>query len=213
MVRPGTAVSRAIVLGCCIVGAACADASREPAGPQASGPGSVTGSVTRHKTGAGVPDLVAVVQSHGRVRGVTVTDGAGRFAFSGLASGAYTVRLTARDLAGLDNRYDVLEPDSAVVVVDGSSPDLVFTVLGLIPPRITGDLLCAGVAAAGAQVRVAGGRTDTVVTANEQGKYAALDLEPGTYAVLPIAAPCELSPTYRVVELRPGQAGDADFTG
>lgn len=213
MVRSGTPLGRALALLCCVASAACADASREPVGPQASGPGSVTGTVTRHKTGTGVPDLVAVVQSHGRIRGVAVTDDAGRFAFSGLPSGAYTVRLTARDIAGLDSRYDVLEPDSAVVVIDGGSPDLVFTVLGLIPPRITGDILCAGVAAAGAQVRVAGGGTDTVVVTNEQGKYAALDLAPGTYAVLPVAAPCELSPAYRVVELRPGQAGDADFSG
>lgn len=213
MVRPGTSVRRAIGVLCCVVSAACADESGEPAGPPASGSGTVTGSVTRHKTGVGVPDLVAVVQSQGRIRDVTVTDDAGRFAFSGLPSGAYTVHLTGRDLAGLDNRYNVLEPDSAVVVVGGGPPDVVFTVLGLIPPRITGDIVCAGVAAAGAQVRVVGGGTDTVVVANAQGRYAALDLEPGTYAVLPVAAPCEVSPAYRVVELRPGQAGDVDFTG
>jgi hypothetical protein len=84
-------------------------------------------------------------------------------------------------------------------------------VVGLVPPRITGRVTCGGAGAEGVRVRVVGGSSDVTATADAAGLWSALELEPGSYAVLPSGAPCALSPAYRVVELRPGQLAEADF--
>jgi hypothetical protein len=86
-------------------------------------------------------------------------------------------------------------------------------VVALIPPRITGDVFCAGTPVDGARVRVVGGAADVTSLTNAQGKYGALDLLPGHYAVFPVDAPCAVTPLYHALELRPGQSGRADFGG
>jgi hypothetical protein len=182
-----------------------------PAGPE---PGSdvIAGSVTRQKTGVGVRDVVAVLIGGGRVVMTTHTDADGRFAFGSIDPGEYTVRLTGLDIAGLDSRFDVLEPESRLAQ-SPSAEDLVFAVVGLVAPRVTGELRCGGAPIGGASVRVIGGSSDRTATTDALGRYAVLDLEPGNYAVIPVAAPCPVSPSFRAIELRPGQSGEADFEG
>lgn len=200
----------ALLLGLAPSGACSGDDG--PSGP-ASGPGTIAGTVTRQKTGLGVPDIVAVLMHDGAIAATTHTDEAGRFRFPGLATGSYTVRLTGYDIAGLDARFDVVEPESRSMTVPDAGGDLVFTVVGVVAPRINGGIECGGLPAGGAQVRVIGGRTDTTVTANAVGRYALLDLDPGRYAVIPVGAPCAVEPKFHALELRPGQSGDADFAG
>lgn len=184
----------------------------EPASPEAER-GNLAGVVTRHKTGAGMPGIVVVLRADSNVIATTHTDADGRFDFGGLEAGAYEVRLTGLDLAGLDVRFDAVEPAQRDVTIAGNVEELVFTILTLVPPRITGEVFCNGVPVDGARMRVIGGTTDVIVTTSAQGKYGALDLTPGNYAVIPIDAPCAISPAFHTIELRPGQSGEADFSG
>jgi hypothetical protein len=184
----------------------------EPTSPDVQG-GNLAGVVTRHKTGTGVPGIVVVLLADSSVIATTHTDGTGRFDFGRLDAGPYQVRLTGLDLAGLDVRFDTVEPEHRNVSVSGGREELVFTILTLVPPRITGDVFCAGTPVEGVRMRVVGGATDVVVTTSAQGKYGALDLTPGNYAIIPIDTPCTMAPAFHTIELRPGQSGEADFSG
>jgi hypothetical protein len=86
-------------------------------------------------------------------------------------------------------------------------------VVGVLAPRVTGAVTCGGAPATGARVRVIGGSTDTTAVADAVGRYTLLDLEPGRYAVIAVDAPCDVSPAFHALDLRPGQAGNADFGG
>lgn len=183
-----------------------------PSGP-ASGSGAVAGTVTRQKTGLGVPNVVAVLVHDGAVIATAHTDAAGQFHFAGIGAGSYTVRLTGYDIAGLDARFDVVEPEARSMTVPDAAGDLVFTVVGVVAPRISGTIQCGSLPAAGATVRVIGGNTDTTLTVNTVGRFSLLDLDPGIYAVIPVTAPCALTPQFRALDLRPGQSGDAEFEG
>jgi hypothetical protein len=184
----------------------------EPAGPGA-GSAAIAGTVTRQKTGVGVPGLVAVLIRDGQVVATSHTDAGGSFGFGSVAAGGYTVRLTGYDIAGLDPRFDVLEPQSQSMLVPDGDGAMVFTVVGVLAPRVTGAVTCGGGPAAGARVRVIGGSTDTTVVADAVGRYALLDLEPGRYAVIAVEVPCDASPDFHALDLLPGQAGNADFDG
>lgn len=192
--------------------AGCTDGDRDPVGPGGAGNGVVTGTVTRHKTGDGVPNVIAALVSSSGVAATAHTDAAGRFEMTGIAPGTYTLQMAGHTIAGLDTRFEIMEPQSRDVTVDGSSPDFVFTVVGLVPPRITGEVFCGAAPVAGARIRVIGGDADVTVVTNEQGKFGALDLMPGYYAVIPVEAPCQLTPSYRAIQLRAGQSADADFS-
>ena len=190
---------------------ACADGAGPDGRPDGSG--DVTGVVTVHKTGDGLPDVIVALVSPAGVLASTHTDAMGRFAFTDVPPGSHIVHLTGLELAGLDARIQAIEPPAHEIAVSGEPVDLVFTVLTLIAPRITGAVSCGGLPVAGALVRVAGGQTDVTLATDAQGRFAALDLAAGTYAVLPVAVPCAVSPAYEVVELRQGQAGSAHFAG
>ena len=192
--------------------AGCTDSERDPVGPGGTGKGVVTGTITRQKTGAGVPNVIAALVSTSGVAATAHTDAAGRFELTGIVPGTYTLRTAGHAIAGLDTRFEVMEPTARDVTIDGSGADLVFTVVGLVPPRITGEVFCSAAPVAGALIRVIGGDADVTVVTNEQGKFGALDLMPGHYTVIPVEAPCELTPAYRVVQLRAGQSADADFS-
>ena len=180
------------------------------------GPGNnaaMAGSVTRQKTGAGVPGVVVALLANDELTATTHTDAAGQFDFGRVGAGTYTVRITGFEIAGIDPRFDAPEPSSRIVTVGQGSSDLVFTIVGLVPPRITGEVRCGGSAVEGARVRVIGGEADVTVVTNALGRYAALNLMPGHYAVIPIESPCVTMPSHHAVELLPGQSGQADFVG
>lgn len=192
--------------------AGCDDAS-DAVGPGPVGEGQVTGVVARQKTAEGVPGVVMALLRGGGVRQVTVTGADGTFAFQGLEAGTWRVRPAATELAGLDGRYDAMEPVEHEVTLGSEPVDLVFAVVGLVPPRITGRVTCGGAGDPGAVIRVVGGATDASTVADASGLYSVLELDPGIYAVLAQGAACELSPAFQVVELRAGQLGEAHFQG
>ena len=207
---PRSFVRLLCVLFAALLPVSCGD--DEPASPDVHG-GNLAGVVTRHKTGTGLPGIVVVLLADSAVIATTHTDATGRFDFGRLEAGSYQVRLAGLALAGLDVRFDTVEPAHRDVSVAGGSEELVFTILTLVPPRITGDVFCAGTPVEGVRMRVVGGATDVVVTTNAQGKYGALDLTPGNYAIIPIDTPCTMAPAFHTIELRPGQSGEADFNG
>lgn len=178
-----------------------------------TGAGDVRGVVARQKTAAGVPGVPVALLRGGDVRRVTLTDSEGTFSFEGVEGGSWRVRPVATGLAGLDARFDAVEPIEWEITVDASPVDLVFAVVGLLPPRITGRVTCGGTGVAGARVRVVGGAADVVASTDASGLYSVLDLYPGSYAVWASDAPCALNPTHRVVELRQGQLAEAHFEG
>lgn len=192
--------------------AGCDDGS-DAVGPASAGEGQVRGVVARQKTAQGVPGVPVALLRSGTVRQVTVTGADGAFAFDGLDGGGWTVRPAATELAGLDVRYDAMEPPEHAVTVGGEPVELVFAVVGLVPPRITGRVTCGGSGDPGATLRVVGGATDVTTSPDATGLYSVLELDPGHYAVLVQGAACTVSPAYRVVELRPGQLAEADFQG
>ena len=200
------------LLLCALILAGCDDGGggMEPG----AGPGSITGTVARQKTAEGVPGaVVALLGDDGGVLETAITDGNGRFSFQGLAQGEYQVRLVAPELAGLDPLFDALEPPSWEVELTADPVDLVFAVVGLVPARITGTIVCGGAAAAGGEVRVVGGETDATAASDAAGIFTVLDLLPGTYAVIPLSPPCVVDPPFVAATVRPGQFVDLSFGG
>ena len=181
--------------------------------PNAQRPGDVTGTVTRHKTGAGVPGVTLVLMDEGGVAATSHTDALGRFAFEGHAPGEYAVRLVGLELAGLDPRFEEPEPQQYDFTVEDAPVDLVFTILTLVPSRVTGTVTCGGAGVANASVRVVGGATDMTVTTNGQGQFAALELTAGNFTVFAEDTPCVLTPPYQVVNLRRAQAAVVELEG
>ncbi len=182
--------------------------------PGGSGPGSVEGVVARHKTGEGVPGVVIAALYQDQVVATTHAGLDGSWSIPGLSAGSYRIAATGTDLAGLDIRYDAMEPpEYEVEVVPGDPESLVFAVVGLIPTRVTGEVTCGGVPQAGARVRVIGGSSDVTSTTDSQGRFSALELYPGSYAVLPVDVPCAVTPTFHAMDLRQGEFGEADFAG
>lgn len=194
--------------------AACGD--DDPAGNDGSGSGpGIQGTVSRQKTGEGVAGVTLAVARGGQVVDATATGPDGTFALAGLADGSYQVVPVGLELAGLDPRFDVMEPGvDTAVVSGGTSQDLVFAVVGLVPARITGEVTCGGTPSAGATVRVAGGRdVDETVMLDAVGRYAVLELLAGVYAVVAESPDCDPDPSVVIVELRPGEFARVDFAG
>ena len=201
----GAAAAMALSLGC-----------RDSTGASAhgGGVGAVHGSVTSAKTSLGVPGLVVAIVHEGRVHGVSATDSDGAFRFASVPAGASEVRVTGFELAGLTERLTTLEPSKFDIHLDdGQSLDLFFAAVGLVPPRVVGLVRCGGVPVQGAQVRLVGGATDTVVVSNAQGKYAVTDLDPGHYAVVVVDAPCTVGPRFGTAHVLAGQLATVDFDG
>jgi hypothetical protein len=200
------------LLACCLFGSACREST--PTEPQA---GSLTlqGSVTSSKTAEGVANLVVALMDGGSVVAAVPTDTAGAFTFRNVADGSYTVRVTGTELAGVDTRFTAFDPVETPVTMGGSAaPSQVFiAAVGLIPPRVTGFVSCAGAPAEGARIRVIGGATDVVVTTSAQGRYAATSLDAGHYAVIVESAPCTVTPSWRAASLQAGQLVVLDFAG
>lgn len=192
----------------------CGDDASPSGGDPGTEPG-ITGVVARQKTGAGVPGVTLTILAAGEPVTSAVSGPDGSFDTGRLEDGSYVVVPVGLELAGLDPRFDVMEPvQDTVNVESGKAPALVFAVVGIVPARITGEVTCAGAPDPGATIRVAGGGgTDRTVTADALGRYGALDLLPGIYTVLPAAASCTLSPAYEVLDLRPGEFGRVDFAG
>lgn len=181
--------------------------------PSDVGDGVIGGSVTSAKTSAGVSDLVVVLVRDGRVVRATPTDSAGEFEFSAIDRGTYVVRITGMELSGISPRHTAFTPAEDTVAVDRLPVQLFFAAVGLIPPRIVGDVRCGGVPTPNARVRVIGGSTDVTVVTNAQGRYGATDLDPGHYAVIVTEVPCGVQPAFGAVFVQPGQALEVDFDG
>ncbi len=211
--RSRRTVGGALVVAMAFIVIACSDSgATDP--PGGSGPGSVDGVVARNKTGEGVPGVVIAALYDDQVVATTHSAADGTWAIQGLSPGSYRIAATGTELAGLDLRYDALEPlEHEVDVVAGDPESLVFAVVGLIPTRITGEVTCGGTPQVGATIRVIGGSSDVTAITDSQGRFAALDLYPGNYAVLPVDPPCGVLPEYHAMSLRQGEFGEADFAG
>jgi len=192
---------------------ACSD--EDPAGSGGGNGEGVAGVVARQKTGVGVEGVTVAVLAGGRPVHAAVTGPDGRFGTGPLADGVYEIVPVGLELAGLDPRFDVMEPlRDTVTVSSGKGPDLVFAVVGLIPARITGEVTCGGQPDPTATIRVAGGSTtDQVAAADAVGRYAVLDLLPGVYSVIPQSGACAVTPDHQILTLRPGEFGRVDFGG
>jgi hypothetical protein len=180
----------------------------------AQGDATLTGAVAFVKTGAGVPDLVVALLQGGHVVRTTHTLADGSFSFTGVGEGSYTARLTGLELTGVNLRATAFDPLERPVTLGSEPVDLAFAAVGLVPPRVAGDVVCGGVPVSGATLRIIGGEeTDVTVTSDVAGRYAATNLSEGVYTVIPLEAPCALSPAFQAVMVGKGQGGEADFSG
>jgi len=203
-----------LLLAATVFSTGCDDES--PTGNEDGGSeGEIQGTVARQKTGQGVEGVTLAVLQAGTPVAAVTSGPDGTFAISGLGAGTWEVVPVGLELAGLDPLYDVMEPArNTVVVADGESTPLVFAVVGLVPGRISGTVTCGGESNLAATVRVAGGTgTDRTVTPDAIGRYAALELAAGVYAVVAESPDCTLAPSLRIVEVRPGEFVRADFQG
>ncbi len=177
--------------------------------------GVLGGLVARQKTGVGLANVVVAVRTTGgEVVGATFTDLDGSFDFDGIPTGTYEVFLANLQAAGIDPLFDVVEPAVARVTVgDGVVDDVIFAVVGLVPARIVGDVMCERGLPSQATVRLVGGSIDKTVSTNMQGRYAALDLPPGHYSVFAETDACTLTDAIRVVSVLRGQFVEVDFEG
>ena len=120
----------------------------------------------------------------------------------------------------------VLEGDARFVVVGHASDgaEAVERVRELSPDVVTMDLhmpKLSGIDAIG-EIMAASPVPILVMTADPRAEErglcfdalsrGALDLMPGYYAVIPVEPPCELTPSYRAIQLLAGQSADADFS-
>lgn len=194
--------------------AACGD-DDGPAGNDGADRPGVSGVVARQKTGVGVAGVTVAVLSGTGVVHAVVTAPDGRFSTGPLADGVYELVPVGLELAGLDPRFDVMEPlRDTVAVSSGAADGVVFAVVGIIPARVTGEVTCGGQPDPTATVRVAGGTgTNRVASADALGRYAVLDLVAGVYTVIPESGACAVSPDHLILTLRPGEFGLADFGG
>ena len=210
-IRPGRFLGILTLTLATLVGA-CDD---DPAGHGDLDEGGLRGVVARQKTGEGVAGVTVTARSNGVPVAAAVTGDDGTFRFGALPDGSYEVVPVGLDLAGLDPRFDVMEPPRDTAVLSGGeAPGLVFAVVGLVPARITGEVTCGGSPDPSATLRVAGGpSTDQTVEVDALGRYAALDLNAGTYVVIPVTVNCSVSPAYHVANVRPGELVRADFEG
>lgn len=194
-------------------GVTACDSSEDSLGPTAED-GALTGTVAFVKTGDGVPNLVVALFSGSSVVATTHTLPDGTFSFPDLAEGSYLARLSGFELAGLNLRSVAFDPIERPVTLGTEPVSLAFAAVGLVPPRVAGDVLCNGTAVEGATFRVIGGEdTDVTVTSDVRGRYAAGNLSQGVYTVLPQSSPCTLLPAFQVVTVGAGQAAEADFSG
>jgi len=154
-----------------------------------------------------------VLQRGSEVVASAFTDATGRFGFDQQPAGSYTAKLIGLELTGLRPGHTALEPESQTVLVGGDPVELVFAVVGLLPPRVSGTITCAGSPVEGARVRIVGGEADTTVTTNAQGRYGANDLGTGYHSVFIASAPCITVPSFEVVDLKPGQGVEVNFGG
>lgn len=205
---------RWMLLAAAFLVSGCSDDNNPTGGGDGSEPG-IQGTISRQKTGVGVPGLTVAVVSGGEAVAAGTTDPNGEFAIRGVPDGSYEVVPVGLELAGLDPRFDVMEPAVDTVVVEGGASEaLVFAVVGLVPARITGDVTCGGTPDTGATVRVAGGvATDRESSPDPLGRYAVLDLLAGVYVVVAESPNCMLAPAYRIVTVRPGEFVRVDFSG
>lgn len=202
-----------LLLSVCALIAACGDDPVEI--PVPGGDGAIEGVVARQKTGVGVANVVVGLRTTtGQIAEATFTAIDGTFAFSNTPAGNYELFLANLEGAGIDPRFDALEPEVANVTV-GDEPlgSVVFAVVGLVPARIAGDITCGGAGQSDASIRVVGGSIDQTVSSNPQGRFAALDLLAGKYTVFASTPGCELTDPVRVVEVLRGQFIAADFGG
>lgn len=206
--REGTSVHFAALLLTGLLALACDD---DPAANEVPGPGEdVAGTVAQVKTGAGVANLVVALVRDGIIIDVAATDAAGRFSFEDVPNGSYRAVITGLELSALSLPHTALEPPVQEFTVAGEPVELAFAAVGLIPPRILGFVTCAGQAVQGIAVRVLGGRDDVTVITNDQGKYAATDLDTGHHIVMLPDPPCGES-HMRTANLLPGQSVEVDF--
>jgi hypothetical protein len=185
----------------------------DPAGTPETGPGTLTGTVARAKTGEGVANALVALVRDGTVRGTAATDGDGAFAFDGIPDGPYDVHLTGLELTGLSLLHTTFEPRTQRVEVSGQTEPLLFAAVGVVPARITGVVRCAGAVDTDAAIRIVGGAVDTTVGTNSIGRYALTDLGAGHYALFPVRARCLDGLDPRVVGVEIGQYVGEDFDG
>jgi cytoskeletal protein CcmA (bactofilin family) len=155
-----------------------------------SNTGTLTGVVTNLNTGGAISG--ATVSYSG---GSTTTDATGRYTFTGVSSGTYSVTATA---SGYKARTY-----SGVTVTAGvtNTQDIQLTTTG----RVTGTVTAGGVAVSGATVTLQGGNLSTTdtVTSDSTGHYTSNWDPIGTYTVT-CSAPGHSTQTITGVQITTG---------
>lgn len=209
---PGRSLLLAI-LACTLPLSACDRNSTTGPDGGSAGPGQLEGTVALVKTGEPVPNALVALLQGGRVVGTAASDASGKFSFSGIPAGNYTVHLTGLELTPVSLLHTSFEPITQDVTVSDTPAQVYFGGEGVVPAQVTGTVSCHGAVAPGAQLRIVGGEVDTTVVATNEGRYASGSLGAGSYAVMLLQAPggCSYAPPFQVARVRVGQLVRLDF--
>lgn len=157
-----------------------------------------TYSITGTITGPGAAG--ATVNLSGSSTATTVSDNSGKFSFSGLANGGYTISIATS--AG----YSYAPATRTVTIQNGHVLGLSFA--GQVSYTITGTISGAG--GANAMVNLTGTATATV-TANSSGVYSFIGLANGSYTVTAIKTGYTFTPASQTITVN-GANATANFS-
>lgn len=169
-------------------------------GPQTYG---VSGTVT--SSGADLPGVIMTLSGAGT--GTVSTDASGKFSFTGLLSGYYTV-------TPVKSGY-TFTPTSCIQYVNGGSiTDVNFTaaVSAVNTYSISGAVTLSGAGIPGVIVTLSGEGTGSMLT-DTNGKYTFTDLAVGNYTITPAKFGYTFTPTSSVQNVEGANISGANFTG
>lgn len=158
---------------------------------------SISGQITSNDNGiSGVTMTLS-----GQISKTTETDSEGRYIFTGLQNGAYTITPSK-------NGYQFSPPSQTVTIEDSNLENINFT--AIYGYSISGIVTLSGTGLSSVTMTLTG-TTSKITTTNYDGTYLFSSLENGTYVITPSKEGYSFSPASQVVTISNANEEGIDF--